>query len=136
MDWVGGGAESLSSGKDRQRHGCIYFLGSNSKCHRNDSECLCVSVWVFALRHKGPKHFRMAAVFILSDTAPLTLVTQMKEGKEGLHASKEGSNQSHSLPSLPVFPAGMSRHLGDPVAHAVSQDLMSSKESVCLRKLV
>lgn len=75
-----------------------------------------------------PKPRHIVAMFILSDTVPLTLVSQMKEGERGLHASKEGSNQSHSLPSLPVFPAEMSCHLGDPVAHA--------KEIVRLRKLV
>lgn len=72
------------------------------------------------------------SVLILSDTVPLTLKPKMKEGKGAgllsaiqlficLHASEEGSNQSPSSHSLPVFPVGMSRHLGDPVAHAASQ---------------
>ncbi len=74
----------------------------------------------------------MVFVFVLSDKVPLTLATQMKAAAR----KHRGSNQSPSSPSLPVFPAGMSRHLGDPVAHAASQALLSSKEPVSQRKLV
>lgn len=51
------------------------------------------------------------------------------EGKgAGLPPARErGGVQSEALfPPLPVVPAGMSRHLGDPAAHAASR---SSKES-------
>lgn len=75
-------------------------------------------------------------MFALSDTEPLTPARRMREGKGA--ARQPGGLQSQSLLAHTscFFLAGMSRHLGDPAAHAAFQDPSSSKRSVWIRKFI